>query len=274
MSRSKIPVSRISKDPILASSRRCKVHCACNRAFLTNPGGPLDDWPMVPVRGTMTGQKRGGKDFRSLRSVAREKIARGAAGPARWTLWVVPVRIPGCLGFARPTVLTIAGWGVRNRWWQRRRRRRQPLPPLRDQSSCASTTPGFDDGIASFTPALSLPHLTCGRERRAFSLSRFEALVRRFVRLGESTCSTASRVRSEATLLPSVVGMKFTIGTNPGSATISTAASAPTTYAARSRGNRNPGSFVHFVNTSREYVPPGIGVFIWKILFTKFSLPA
>lgn len=94
--------------------------------------------PMVPVRETMTaGQKRGGKDFRSLRSVAREKIARGAAGPARWTLWVVPVRIPGCLvGFARPTpVLTIAGWGVRNRWWRR------PFPPLQDRSSCASTTP-------------------------------------------------------------------------------------------------------------------------------------
>lgn len=104
-SRSKISASRISKDLILASSRRCK-HCACSRAFLTNPGGPLDDWSMVPVRGTMTtGQKRGGKNFRSLRSVAREKIARGrAAGPARWTLWVVPVRIPECLvGFARPT---------------------------------------------------------------------------------------------------------------------------------------------------------------------------
>lgn len=124
------------------------------------------------------------------------------------------------------------------------------------------------------------PH-TCGRKRKTgilFSLflSRFEALVRRFVRLGESTCSTASRVRSAARCLCNRVGMKFTIGTNPGSATISTAAAAaasvPTTYAARFRGNRNPGSFVHFVNTSRGYVPPGIGVFVWKILFTKFSL--
>jgi len=165
---------KISKDLILASSRRCKVHCACSQAFLTNPRRPLNDWSMVPIRRTMTtGQKRGGKNFRSLRSVAREKIVRGrAAGPARWTLWVVPVRIPGCLvGFARPTpppVLTIAEWGVRNRWWRRRRRR--PLPLLRDQSSCASTTPGFGDGIASFTPALSLPHITCGRERRALSL--------------------------------------------------------------------------------------------------------
>jgi len=97
---------KISKDLILASSRRCKVHCACSQAFLTNPRRPLNDWSMVPVRRTMTtGQKRGGKNFRSLRSVAREKIVRGrAAGPARWTLWVVPVRIPGCLvGFARPT---------------------------------------------------------------------------------------------------------------------------------------------------------------------------
>lgn len=97
-------------------------------------------------------------------------------------------------------------------------------------------------------------------------LSRFEALVRRFVRLGESTCSTASRVRSAARCLCNRVGMKFTIGTNPGSATISTAtaaaASVPTTYAARFRGNRNPGSFVHFVNTSPGYVSLGIGVFV------------
>lgn len=54
------------------------------------------------------------------------------------------------------------------------------------------------------TPALSLPHLL--REGEMGTLSHFEALVRRFVRLGESTCSTASRVRSAVALLPSVVG--------------------------------------------------------------------
>lgn len=153
-------------------------------------------------------------------------------------------------------------------------------PTVGDRSGCASTIPGI-----SSHPSPRCPSRTYGdRERRAFSLSlslylflsRFEALVRRFVRLGESTCSTASRVRSAARCLCNRVGMKFTIGTNPGSATISTAAAAaasvPTTCAARFRGNRNPGSFVHFVNTSPGYVPLGIGVFVWKILFMKFSL--
>lgn len=115
-------------------------------------------------------RKEGRKDFRSLRSVAREKIARGAAGPARWTLWVVPVRIPGCfVGFARPTpVLTIAGWDVRNRW-RRRRQRRQPFPPLRDQSSCVSTTPGFGDGIASFNPRAVPTSPAGGRDGHSLS---------------------------------------------------------------------------------------------------------
>lgn len=43
------------------------------------------------------------------------KAPRGAAGPARWTLWVEPVRIPGCLGsFACPTPRPFSRGGVRN----------------------------------------------------------------------------------------------------------------------------------------------------------------
>jgi len=72
-------------------------------------------------------------------------------------------------------------------------------PTVRDRSGCASTTPGFGGSVAS-PPSPRCPFFTCGRARRALA-PRFEALVRRFVRLGESTCSTASRVRSAARCL-------------------------------------------------------------------------
>lgn len=69
--------------------------------------------------------------------------------------------------------------------------------------------------------------------------------------------------------------MKFTIGTNPGSPLLSqprpAAASAPTTYAALTPEEiETLGLLCTFVNTSRVYVSPGIGVSYEKFCLLDF----